>query len=264
MRYLAGAASLISSLMVALPASAQEALTLGIGGGLAPRFPGSDSYVPIPFPFVEWTYKGRTLRNNNFGFEFDLTRSDNFDFGPIARIDQGRDDWQSASDPVIEALGQVDASAELGGFIGITRPLITSQSGPPTLFTARVSLVKAIGGHDGLVAEASAGIIKPMDKLSVIATGNVSYASAAFQRSYFTVDAAGSQASGLGQFDASAGFRDVGVTTVLNYRFSPKWSTNSIISYARLVGDAADSPIVSERGSPNQLFFGLNLNYTFK
>ncbi|MEM6852577.1 MAG: MipA/OmpV family protein, partial [Pseudomonadota bacterium] len=238
-------------------------LTIGVGAGAAPRYIGADSYVPIPFPYVEYKRGGRTLRSNQFGFEADLTKGSNFDFGPVVRIDQGRDDFQDADNAVIEALDDVSAAVEVGGFIATTRPLITREQAPPILFTARASVVNAIGGHDGVVVESSVGLIRPSRKWTYVGTVNASYASGAFQRAFFSVDEAGAAASGLDQFEAEAGFRDVGVTGVVSYQVSQKWSVNSVANYARLVGDAADSPIVTEEGSANQLFFGLNVAYRF-
>ncbi len=259
---IAGALGFLAATSFCASASfAQDSLTLGVGGGLAPRYIGSDSYVPIPFPYVEYVRNGRTLRTNQFGFEADLTKGANFDFGPIVRIDQGRNDFQDANNPVIEALGDVSAAVELGGFVATTRPIATPENGPPLLFTARASVVKAVGGHDGIVAEAGAGIVRPGRKWTYVATANTSYASESFQDAFFTVDAAGAAASGLDAFDADAGFRDIGVSGVVFYQLADKWSVNSVMSYARLIGDAADSPVVTQEGSPDQLFFGLNVAY---
>ena len=33
--------------------------------------------------------------------------------------------------------------------------------------------------------------------------------------------------------------------------------------YSRLLGDAADSPIVSDRGSRNQLYYGIGISRAF-
>lgn len=243
------------------PSIAQDSLRLGVGAGLAPRYIGSDSYVPIPFPYIEYVRDGRTLRTNQFGFEADLTKRGDFDFGPIVRIDQGRNDFQDADNAVIESLGDVSAAVEVGGFVATTHPILTPDNAPPLLFTARASVVDAIGGHDGLVAEGSAGVIRPGRKWTYVATVNASYASEAFQDAFFTVDAAGAVDSGLSEFDAGAGFRDVGVSGVVSYQLAEKWSANSVFSYARLIGDAADSPVVTQEGSPDQLFFGLNVAY---
>lgn len=239
-----------------------NSLTIGIGAGVSNRFIGSDSFAPQPFPSIEYRFGGRVLRTSQFGFELDVTTSGPIDFGPIVRINTGRDDFQSADDPVIEALGQVSATLELGGFVAITKPLITGARGiPKVLWTTRASVTQATGGHGGLVMDASIGLIKPSRTWTFIASANTSVASESFQESFFNVDAAGSVASGLDRFDAGAGIRDVGVTGVVNYRISPRWSVTSVINYARLFGDAANSPIVRERGSPNQLLVGLNVAY---
>ena len=69
--------------------------------------------------------------------------------------------------------------------------------------------------------------------------------------------------SGLRQHDADAGFRDVFVNLASGYKFSEHWTLIVQAQYRRLVGDAADSPIVDDEGSPNSLVGGLGLSYTF-
>ncbi|MEM7568405.1 MAG: MipA/OmpV family protein [Pseudomonadota bacterium] len=238
-----------------------DSLTVGLGAAIAPRFPGADEYAPLPFPSFEYRFNGRTLRNSGFGFEVDLTKGSTLDFGPIVRINGGRDDLNSASDPVIEALGQVSLTAEVGAFIATTRPMITSRSGPPILFTARASIVQALGGHDGFIVEGSAGFIRPSRTWTFIGLGNISYVSGDYNDAFFSVNAAQSQASGLQEFDADSGLRDIGATGIARYQISPKWSVTSLLNYARLLDEASNSPIVTERGSPNQLFFGINVAY---
>lgn len=241
----------------------QASLTVGLGAGVSNRFPGSDQYQPIPFPSIEYRFAdGRALRTNQLGVEFDISKNRLLDYGPIIRLNQGRNDLQSADDPVVEALGQVSAAVELGGFVSITRPIGPVRRGPPALlWTARATVTQATAGHDGLVVEASTGFIKPSRTWTFIGTANASYASGAYQRAFFGVDAAGAAASGLAQFDAGSGLRDIGATGIARYTISPRWSATGIMSYARLVGDAADSPIVTQRGTPNQFLFGVNIAY---
>jgi MipA family protein len=79
--------------------------------------------------------------------------------------------------------------------------------------------------------------------------------------SFFGVTPAASAASGLAAFDTGSGLKDVGLTLIGNYEVTETWSVTGIAGYTRLLGDAAASPIVSERGSPNQLFGGLGISY---
>jgi outer membrane protein len=39
------------------------------------------------------------------------------------------------------------------------------------------------------------------------------------------------------------------------------WNVLAVGSYSRLIGDAADSPIVDDEGDPNQFLLGLTLSY---
>ena len=42
-----------------------------------------------------------------------------------------------------------------------------------------------------------------------------------------------------------------------------QWSTTAFVTYKHLVGDAADSPIVKQFGSENQVGVGLTVSYSF-
>lgn len=50
---------------------------------------------------------------------------------------------------------------------------------------------------------------------------------------------------------------------MLTYRFLERWSVNAIATYARLLGDAEDSPIVDDVGDANQFFGSFLVNYRF-
>ena len=45
--------------------------------------------------------------------------------------------------------------------------------------------------------------------------------------------------------------------------FAKQWEVHSYVEYQRLLGDAAASPLVQQRGSPNQLTVGLGASYSF-
>jgi outer membrane protein len=80
---------------------------------------------------------------------------------------------------------------------------------------------------------------------------------------YFSVNGAQSLASGLPTFDASGGSHSVGAGAQLHYQFNPQWEVHSYVEYNRLLGDAAASPLVTLRGSPNQMNVGVGASYSF-
>jgi outer membrane protein len=81
--------------------------------------------------------------------------------------------------------------------------------------------------------------------------------------SYFGIDAADAARSGLDQFNADEGFKDVSVGGALTYSFLERWSVAVLGSYTRLIGDAEDSPVVDDVGDANQFFGGALINYRF-
>ena len=64
-------------------------------------------------------------------------------------------------------------------------------------------------------------------------------------------------------FDAKGGLHSVGVGTQLRYQITPQWEAHSYVEYQRLTGDAAASPLITQRGSPNQTTFSIGASYSF-
>ena len=56
---------------------------------------------------------------------------------------------------------------------------------------------------------------------------------------------------------------EAGVTGAVTYQWNESWSTTGYVNYKRLVGDVADSPIVTRIGSANQFTFGAKVSYSF-
>ena len=65
------------------------------------------------------------------------------------------------------------------------------------------------------------------------------------------------------QHHAGGGVYSYGAGTEAEYFFNPQWAAHTFVEYERLVGDAANSPLVTQRGSPNQFTFGVGATYSF-
>ena len=97
----------------------------------------------------------------------------------------------------------------------------------------------------------------------MIAAVGATWADDDYMKSYFGIDAANAAASGLDQYSADEGFKDVNFGGALTYRFLERWSVSVVGTYARLLDDAKDSPIVDDVGDANQFFGGTLINYPF-
>ena len=89
------------------------------------------------------------------------------------------------------------------------------------------------------------------------------YASDDYMSEFFDVNASNAARSGLSQFSADGGIKDVGLQMALSYRLSQAWSVTGIAAFTRLLEDAADSPITDDEGSNSQFFGALTVNYHF-
>lgn len=199
----------------------------------------------------------RARAGEHFGFEaadesfgFSLVNAGGFRFGPAVNVEGKRD-----ADDVGAPLPTVKFSLEPGAFVSYD----FSDS-----FRLRGELRKGVTGHKGWVAMAGADYIARDGDNWLFAIGpRVSWGSNRYQDAWFGVAPADSVASGLPAYDPGGGIQAVGATASFETQVSRRWGISAYAKYDRLVGDAADSPVVRVLGSRDQFSGGLGLNYTF-
>lgn len=242
--------------LVASPAAAQEQggrkIRLGLGAQLAPKYPGADDVTVFPFGSFSIARRGET-----FAFEapdesisINLLGRDGFGIGPSLGFQSSRKD----SDVGVP-IGKVKNTIEAGGFV---------QYQYRETVRLRGELRKGLGGHDGLIGEVSADLIMRDGDNYVFSIGpRVRITDKDYQRAYFGVTPAQSARTGLPVFTPGGGVQSVGATAGLMHQLGKRWGMTGYIRYDRLVGDAADSPLVRQYGSRDQFGGGLALTYTF-
>ncbi|HEY5167416.1 MAG TPA: MipA/OmpV family protein [Pseudolabrys sp.] len=87
--------------------------------------------------------------------------------------------------------------------------------------------------------------------------------SAAAISPYFGITPTQSVASGLPVYDACGGLRSFGAGAQARYEWSRQWATHIFVDYERLAGDAANSPLVTQPGSRDQIQVGIGVTYSF-
>ena len=266
-RYLPVSAAVLAA-GLATPAPAQPvepadddavtgALTAGIG--FAPDYEGSNDYQIVPLIAGRVAWRGFSVETNGLGVQADLVPLPQISLGPVIRYASGRDD---VDDALVDLLPDVDSGVEVGGHAGFSqRGLLAADD----VGEIGIEVVGDVGdGHGGITVALSAGWSVPLtEDLRIAASASGTWASEEYMDSFFSIDAAGAAASGLRRFDADAGIKDVGIGTTLSYAITESFSAVGIVSYTRLLGDAADSPVTDDRGSPDQVFGGLAISYRF-
>ena len=254
------AAALLAAVLLAAPAVAQEQdatdesrrTRIGLGPQLVPSFPGASSVSVRPLVDV-----ARARGDTPFAFEapdesfgFPVLRSGGLAIGPAIGFEGSR----SRKD-VGGNLPKVGLTVELGGFVQYA----LSES-----FRVRAELRQGLGGHKGLIANVGADFVAREGDQWLLSIGpRLTIADRKYHRAYFSVAPADAAASGLPAYSAGGGIQAAGVTAGYIRQLSRRWGIYSYAKYDRLVGDPADSPIVSRYGSRNQYSGGLALTYTF-
>jgi outer membrane scaffolding protein for murein synthesis (MipA/OmpV family) len=153
-------------------------------------------------------------------------------------------------------LGDVGATA-------VGRAFATYAAGPLAV-SAEVAGDILGEGHDGFTATVSTSYaVRATDRLSLTLTPSLTWASRNYMQSYFGVSGSQAARSGRRAHEAAAGLKDVTLTLAGAYRLTESWRVSGLLGYGRLLGGAADSPLVKEDGTADQLFGGLGLAHAF-
>lgn len=261
--------TLVSALTVAgaavmapsAPAHADETYGyVSFGAVTLPEYEGADAHQVIPFVAGRAQWGQRYIAIEGVSTRANLLASSNWEAGPVASITFGRDnDIESTS---VARLPELDDAVELGAFVAYALSNV-ARDGDALRFEARTTgdVSDVYGGWQSSVSAAYAAPLGERFRLGIdVSTILVSddYAD-----TFFSVSTTSAAASGLPAYKAEGGLKDVGVSVSGAFALNDRWSLNGFAGYRRLLGDAADSPIVDREGSPDQFSAGLGIGYSF-
>jgi outer membrane protein len=229
-------------------------VTIGAGGSFRPDFEGSthDLLRPVPIFSVQRAGSRQQFIGPRDGAGIALFDASGFLAGPVVTFLPSR---KASSDSALNGLHDINTTIELGGF---------AEYFPVDWFRARLEVRRGFDGSDGVFADVFADAIVPVwDRLTWSAGPRLSFANTHGTAPFFGIDQTEASASGLPVFDARGGLHSVGAGTQLRYQIAPQWEAHSYVEYQRLTGDAAASPLVTQRGSPNQTTFSIGGSYSF-
>ena len=128
----------------------------------------------------------------------------------------------------------------------------------------RAEVRQGFGGHHGVVSDLTADIVVPVTpKLTLSGGPRLTLATDKAQDPYYSVTASQAVSSGLPVYTAKGGVQSWGLGAQARYTWSPQWAAYTYLEYQRLSGDAANSPLVSLRGSRDQIQVGTGVTYSF-
>lgn len=230
-----------------------------LGTASIPDYIGSDDYQLVPLIISNFRLGNAEIVFEGSGARIDIFQDPVLEFGPVLNLSLPRENVESDR---VDQLGDVDASLEAGIYAGFAFPYGNLPEGELNGYiAARRSIT---GDNDGALL---IGLIEYFWAVKffwrVGVNVSATYADSSYMETHFGVSESASALSGLPVFDANAGLRDVSVSAYSILSFSRRWGLFGRVLASRLTGDAADSPLVTEEGSPEQYFGGVGLFINF-
>ena len=230
---------------------------IGLGPEIEPDFEGSDNYdvglgalISIHYRDLIFIDNGH-LRVNIVGSN-SLLPSSKLKVGPSLSINRGRRESDSSE---LEGLGNTGRNFELGIYASY-------DLGP---VAARLRMRKDIAdGHEGTKVIGDVRFLAyKTERVAVVTSLYATWGDDNYMNSFFSITPEQSLASGLPEFDASAGLKEISLNIGTNYSFSERWDFVGSVSYSKLLNDAKDSPLVTLRGNPNLIVGAIYAVYRF-
>lgn len=228
-------------------------LTLGATGMVAPNFEGSKKYLLSASPIISLGKAGNPVRFSSRNDNISLALID--DGGVRAGL-AGKFLWGRDNDAdELRGLDPVRWGGEVGGFFEVY---------PFDWMRLRGELRHGIRSHSGFVADIAADAFFDVTPDVRISGGpRMSVASSKYFDAYYGVSAAESLASGLSAYNPGGGIKSAGVGGAITWKVTDPITASLFGEYSRLMGPAADSSLVQERGSRDQFMIGVSTSYRF-
>lgn len=263
--YAACASFFASSLAPYAHAQSERSLTLGAAAVVKPKYEGSDEHEVIPIPIVipkfsdppgdEPSAYSQIRKRVNFrgldDIRIRVLGGERFQVGAVTGYITKRD--QDDGD-LLRGLGDIDGGLVAGAYSAFTFGA----------FTVDAAILEKVTGDDA-GPEYRFGIETTRqinERTSIGVRVGTTIASQDYMQTYFGVTPAQSRNSraGLPVFTPDAGVKDVFVAVGGSMDLSDRWLLKAGARYGRLLGDAADSPVIE---TENQVSGTIGLGYRF-
>ncbi len=224
-------------------------VNLSAAGMVKPEYEGSGNYVFLGFPIIDITWRNMFLSNLHNGLGAYLLDHNDMKFGLSIGYSLGRDEDISSD---LEGLGDIAG--------GATTNLLFKWEFEDFSFNARYEQ-QVTGADTGFQTHIGLGYeLQLGEKIILKPSVKTTYSSADYVEEYFSISPGQSARSGLSDYDASSGFKSLGFQTISIYNLNRHWGGLAMAGYERLLGDTADSPIVTDE---NQYYIGIGVSYMF-
>lgn len=224
---------------------------VGAGTAVKPIYGGSRTYRFDIGPAIDIRYRDIAFASVGEGIGVNLLRGDNYRAGIALAYDLGRRVSQYPSR--LEGLGNIEPAPVVKFFASYA----VSKAVPLVI---RTDVRRVVGGADGWIGDLGAYMPLPGSsrKFVMFAGPSVTVGAGDYMQHVFGVDALQAERSAYPRYNASAGLEAAGFGFSMTWFFRKHWLLNVDTAVDRLLGSAANSPIIQEK---NQGIVALSIAY---
>jgi outer membrane protein len=239
---------------VSNPFSDKWNFQLGAGAMNGPRYPGSrfDSTHGVPIVGISYDryFIGAVPGGGApAGLGAYLVRTEHWAVG-LDVGGGGRQPRRASDDPILHGWGNIPGTVRGGMFASYTIEWLSVHGS-----------VSAAGHNEGVLASLSADAkYHATQRLTLSIGPEVTWGNNQYAMTFFGLDAAQSQIAGIAPYRARSGINSVGGSATASYMLTEHWSVAAHVSYGRLQGDAANSPVTTDK---TQRVYGAFAMYRF-
>jgi outer membrane scaffolding protein for murein synthesis (MipA/OmpV family) len=236
-------------------------VTIGVEGRIIPAWPGAPTsqIAPSVVPLFSVRHAGEPppYFGPRDSFGFDVINLGQLKFGPAIKYVSDR---KATDNPETVGLGNVATTIQAGAF---------AEYWPVDWLRLHSEVRQGFGGEGGVTGDTFLDAVVPFGQFRWSAGPRVTLASAPAINPYYGITASqsiGSVGAGLPQlpvYHAGGGLYSYGAGTQLEYFVNDQWAAHAFVEDEHLADSAANSPLVTQRGSSNQWTYGLGASYSF-
>lgn len=232
-------------------ANANE-IRLGIGTDISPKYEGSSKYEATPS--FDANYHFNTMKYGNFdigvgGLRWETGDTSGFNMAIQGTYINGRDEkigYFGSKDETLVGMGKlkgsVAAGLELNYKIGMSKIYVSSLTALQNRTYGGEKIKNATTIELGLN-----GLYSLNDDWAIGYNLASTWATKDYNQAYFGVTRMQADRSKFKEYTPAAGFKDVNILGMVQYKLTDNSSLNFSIGSYYLIGDAAKSPIVENK-----------------
>jgi MipA family protein len=250
----------VSSLIMFAAAGAARADPVGLFGydlnaslraEAAPTYEGGKKYSVFPGGSLAitrpWEFDSYAAPDDAASFA--ILNTKRISFGAAAAIRENR-----GNDSQLEGMRNIGWSLQGGGFVNVW---------PTSWMRLHVEALKGLTAQSGLVVNTGADFVSHPGKWMIAAGPRFSWGDNHFNGTYFGVTGAEAAASPYiaNPYLAKAGPHFAGLEANAEYKWLRRWRLTFDATYHHLLSDDANSPLVKQFGSADQLSAAIGVRF---